>query len=154
MTLFSTVGSAAASVPRRIENAVLCQRDAARMEPGEHVRGDQPISDESAWGNPHVTKDFITAKLRRKASKAFVFRLHGISGWVGAPDYTIDPVFDESGSGSGRLVAREGLYVMINVHHDSWHVDESMATNHDAVWHNFKAYGRKSPTASRIIPTS
>ena len=117
-------------------HANICQRDAARMEPGNtlEVIG---TDFESAWGNPHVTRDFIR-EIKAQGFKSIRIPVTWNQRMSGAPDYTIDPVFLNRVQ---EVVdwSLAGLYVMINVH-DVWQwMRPSMATQHDTVMAQFQA---------------
>ncbi|RCW49605.1 cellulase (glycosyl hydrolase family 5) [Paenibacillus prosopidis] len=51
----------------------------------------------------------------------------------GAPDYTVDPAWMDRVQQVVDWSLEEGLYVMINVHHDAWMWLRTMPTNHDEV---------------------
>ena len=57
----------------------------------------------------------------------------------GAPNYTINPAWMDRVQQVVDWSLEEGLYVMINVHHDSWMWVSKMPTDHDAVLAQFNA---------------
>ncbi|NMO97155.1 cellulase family glycosylhydrolase [Paenibacillus lemnae] len=91
------------------------------MQPGWNLGNtlDATGEDETSWGNPRVTKEQI------KAVKANGFNSIRIPvTWdqrMGqGPDYAIDPAFMDRVEEVVDWSLDEGLYVMINLHHDSW----------------------------------
>ena len=56
-----------------------------------------------------------------------------------APDYTIDPAWMDRVQQVVDWSLEEGLYVMINVHHDAWMWLSKMPTNHDEVLARYTA---------------
>ena len=57
----------------------------------------------------------------------------------GAPDYTIDPAWMDRVQQVVDWSLEEGLYVMINIHHDTWMWVSTMPTNHDEVLAKYNA---------------
>ncbi|WP_416972999.1 cellulase family glycosylhydrolase [Streptomyces sp. 4F14] len=111
----------------------------AAMQPGWNLGNTyDAIPDETSWGNPPVTR----ALLQHVKSQGFrSIRLpvtwSGHQG--GAPGYTIDPVW----LGKVRQVVDwaldENLYVMLNMHHDSWMWLNTLPTAHDSVLARYTA---------------
>lgn len=127
------------------------QQYAAAMQPGWNLANtfDAPGS-ETAWGNPVVTKELIEAI----AAQGY----HSIripitwEGRIGSePDYTLDEAFMKRIQEVIDWSLDAGLYVMINLHHDSNWVF-NMTTDHDgvlnrfnAVWKQISAYFKDYP---------
>ncbi|MDX3385261.1 cellulase family glycosylhydrolase [Streptomyces niveiscabiei] len=111
----------------------------AAMQPGWNLGNTyDAIPDETSWGNPPVTR----ALLHHVKSQGFrSIRLpvtwSGHQG--GAPGYTIDPVW----LGKVRQVVDwaldENLYVLLNMHHDSWMWLNTLPTDHDNVLARYTA---------------
>ncbi|MFM9441307.1 cellulase family glycosylhydrolase [Streptomyces acidiscabies] len=111
----------------------------AAMQPGWNLGNTyDAIPDETSWGNPPVTR----ALLQRVKSQGFrSIRLpvtwSGHQG--GAPGYPIDPVW----LGKVRQVVDwaldENLYVLLNMHHDSWMWLNTLPTDHDNVLARYTA---------------
>lgn len=116
------------------------ERVVAGMQPGWNLGNtfDSVGADETAWGNPRVTRQLIrTVKTQGFNSIRIPVTLGQFQG--GAPDYTIDDatldriqeVVDWS------LDAR--LTVLLDLHHDSWQWVNQMPTRHDEVLAQFTA---------------
>lgn len=96
------------------------------------------IPDETSWGNPPATKalfDTIKAQGFRSVRLPVTWSGHQSST---AP-YTIDATWLNRVRQVVDWALSDGLYVVINVHHDSWQWISSMPTDHDNVLARFKA---------------
>ncbi|TQJ92082.1 cellulase family glycosylhydrolase [Streptomyces sp. SLBN-31] len=96
------------------------------------------IPDETSWGNPPATKalfDTIKAQGFRSVRLPVTWSGHQSST---AP-YTIDATWLSRVRQVVDWALADGLYVVINVHHDSWQWISSMPTDHDNVLTRFKA---------------
>ena len=143
LALFSPVSSAAAN-PKESK----MQSYVNAMQPGwnlgntfDSFNTNDPTNngDETAWGNPQVTKDFIK-EIRKQGFKSIRIPITWSGRMGGAPDYKINnrhwmdrvqQVVDWS--------LEEGLYVMINIHHDNWMWASKMPTNHDEALAKYNA---------------
>lgn len=75
---------------------------------------------ETAWGNPVVTRELIHA-VKEKGYQSIRIPLtlhHRFTSENGT--YTIDPKWLERYKEVVDWAVEEGLYVMVNIHHDSW----------------------------------
>ncbi|WP_458248944.1 cellulase family glycosylhydrolase [Streptomyces sp. MAI_2237] len=96
------------------------------------------IPDETSWGNPPATKalfDTIRAQGFRSVRLPVTWSGHQSAT---AP-YTIDAAWLRRVRQVVDWALSDGLYVVINVHHDSWQWISSMPTDHDNVLARFKA---------------
>ncbi|MGW5664619.1 cellulase family glycosylhydrolase [Streptomyces sp. NPDC003758] len=96
------------------------------------------IPDETSWGNPPATKalfDTIKSQGFRSVRIPVTWSGHQSST---AP-YTIDATWMSRVKQVVDWALSDGLYVVINVHHDSWQWIADMPTNHDNVLARFKA---------------
>jgi endoglucanase len=141
MALCSSVGSAAAS-PK--ESKMQSYVDA--MQPGwnlgntfDSFNTSTPNNgDETSWGNPIVTKAFLK-EIKKQGFKSIRIPITWDGRMGGAPDYTINPDWMDRVQQVVDWSLEEGLYVMINIHHDSWMWASKMPTNHDAVLAQYNA---------------
>ena len=155
LTLFSSTASAAANqianVQKDNQNGKNIQSYVSAMQPGWNLGNsfDATGSDETSWGNPVVTKDFIK-QIAAQGFKSIRIPITWMQHTGPGPDYTIDPAWMSRVQQIVDWSLDAGLYVMINVHHDSWQWVNTMGTNHDKCWPNIKQHGLKLPLISRI----
>lgn len=141
LALFSPVSSAAAS-PKETK----MQSYVSAMQPGWNLGNtfdafdttDPTKNDETAWGNPRVTKEFIK-EIRKQGFKSIRIPITWNGRMGGAPDYAINPAWMDRVQQVVDWSLEEGLYVMINVHHDSWMWISKASANHDAVLAQYNA---------------
>lgn len=118
------------SFPASTSAATPMQSYVSAMQPGWNLGNTLEVIGtdfESAWGNPHVTRDFIR-EIKAQGFKSIRIPVTWNQRMSGAPDYTIDPVFLNRVQEVVDWSLAEGLYVMINVH-DVWQwMRPSMAT--------------------------
>ncbi len=141
MALFSSVSSAAAS-PKESK----MQSYVSAMQPGwnlgntfDSFNTNAPNNgDETSWGNPIVTKEFIK-EIKKQGFKSIRIPITWDGRMGDAPDYTIDPAWMDRVQQVVDWSLEEGLYVMINVHHDAWMWLRTMPTNHDEVLARYTA---------------
>ncbi|HEY0944555.1 MAG TPA: cellulase family glycosylhydrolase, partial [Opitutaceae bacterium] len=110
------------------------------MQPGWNLGNTLDATpNETAWGNPLATQELIQ-QIKAQGFKSIRIPVTwDTGGRVGpAPDYTIDPAFLDRVQQVVDWSLDAGLYVMLNLHHDSGWV-RAMPTNHDAVLAKFNA---------------
>src|SRR5690625_3632979 len=126
------------------------------MQPGWNLGNtfDAVGEDETAWGNPRVTKEFIE-QIAAQGYKSIRIPVTFDQRMEGGPDYTIDADFLDRVEQAVEWSLEADMYVMINIHHDSWvWLEEGMHENHDeslarynAIWtqlsEHFKDYSHK-----------
>ncbi|MGI5187773.1 cellulase family glycosylhydrolase [Promicromonospora sp. CA-289599] len=107
---------------------------AADMQPGWNLGNtfDSTGSDETSWGNPRVTEEFLD-EIRAQGFKSIRIPVTWSQHQGGAPDHTIDPAYLDRVEEVVDWALDDGFHVMINIHHDSWQWVNTMPTNHDAV---------------------
>lgn len=111
---------------------------------GDNLAG----SGETSWGNPLVTQALI------RNIKAQGFRSIRIpTTWThhhgGAPNYTIDPTRLARVKQVVDWALAEDLYVMINLHHDSWQWINHMPSNRSTVLARYSALWTQLATTFR-----
>jgi hypothetical protein len=111
----------------------------AAMQPGWNLGNTlDAIPDETSWGNPLTTKAlFDTIRSQGFHSVRIPVTWSGHASAI-AP-YTIDPKFMSRVKQVVDWALADGLYVEINVHHDSWQWIADMTTQHDQVLARFDA---------------
>nr|WP_319691292.1 glycoside hydrolase family 5 protein [Streptomyces sp. ME19-01-6] len=111
------------------------------------------IPDETSWGNPKAAKalfDTVRAQGYRSVRIPVTWSGHQSSS---AP-YTIDATWMSRVKQVVDWAQADGLYVVINVHHDSWQWINTIATNHDGVLARFKATWTQIAAAFKNYPQS
>lgn len=111
------------------------------MQPGWNLGNtyDAVGEDETAWGNPRVTKELI-AQLVDQGFKSIRIPITFDQRMGEGPDYSIDSDFLDRVEQTVKWSLDEGLYVMINIHHDSWiWLEAGMHQNHDESLARFSA---------------
>jgi len=110
------------------------QKYVEAMQPGWNLGNtfDALGGDETAWGNPRVTRELIghVASQGYKSIRIPITWDHRLGA---APGYTIDPAFLDRVEEVVNWALDAGLYVMINAHHDSWIWVAEMEARHDEV---------------------
>ncbi|MET8255501.1 cellulase family glycosylhydrolase [Micromonospora sp. NPDC005197] len=92
----------------------------AAMQPGWNVGNTlDAIPDETAWGNPLITQAMLH-EVRAQGYNSIRIPITWSNHHGPAPTYTIDPVWLSRVQQVVDWSLAEGLYVMINLHHDSW----------------------------------
>jgi aryl-phospho-beta-D-glucosidase BglC (GH1 family) len=98
------------------------QRYADAMEPGWNLGNSFDSvgsTGETSWGNPVVTRQLID-KIKSQGFKSIRMPLTVYGRMGAAPNYTIDPKFLARYAQVVKWALDDGLYVMMNIHHDSW----------------------------------
>jgi len=146
VTMIGVTSTAALAAPAH-QSSLPTQR-ALAASPTDTVAAMQPswnlgntldaIPDETSWGNPAATKalfDTIRSQGFRSVRIPVTWTDHQSSS---AP-YTIDATWMNRVKQVVDWALADGLYVVLNVHHDSWQWVATMPTDHDNVLARFKA---------------
>ncbi|GIG40576.1 cellulase family glycosylhydrolase [Cellulomonas phragmiteti] len=92
----------------------------AAMQPGWNLGNTlDAIPDETAWGNPLTTRELIR-HVRSEGYRSIRIPVTWNGHHGPAPDYTIDPAWLARVEQVVDWSLDEDLYVMLNLHHDSW----------------------------------
>ncbi|QCB95473.1 cellulase [Cellulomonas shaoxiangyii] len=104
------------------------------MQPGWNLGNtlDSVGADETAWGNPRVTADLFDAVEDAGFNSVRIPATFGQHQGP-APEYAVDPVFLDRVEEVVDMALDEGLYVLLDVHHDSWQWVNQMPARHDEV---------------------
>ncbi|MFE5714031.1 cellulase family glycosylhydrolase [Streptomyces sp. NPDC056501] len=124
---------ATVKVPARALDAV------AAMQPSWNLGNTlDAIPDETSWGNPKATRElFRTIRAEGFRSVRIPVSWHDHQSTT-AP-YTVDAAYMSRVKEVVGWALAENLYVVLNVHHDSWQWIEKIATDHDNVAARFNA---------------
>lgn len=96
------------------------------------------IPDETSWGNPPVTRELF-ATVRAKGFRSVRIPVTWKDHQSATAPYTVDAAFMNRVEQVVDWALAEGLYVVLNVHHDSWQWIADMPTDHDEVLARFDA---------------
>ncbi|TNH31733.1 cellulase [Micromonospora orduensis] len=92
----------------------------AAMQPGWNLGNTlDAIPDETAWGNPLVTQALLR-KVKSEGYNSIRIPITWSNHHGPAPAYTIDQVWLSRVRQVVDWALAEGLYVLVNLHHDSW----------------------------------
>ncbi|WP_425955356.1 cellulase family glycosylhydrolase [Xylanimonas sp. McL0601] len=128
-------GPAAAAPDPQHSNAPLSATQVvAAMQPGWNLGNtfDALGADETAWGNPRVTPELFESLADNGFHSVRIPVTWGQFQGP-APDYTIDPAELDRVEEVVDEALDAGLYVLLDVHHDSWMWVNQMPTQHDQV---------------------
>ncbi len=115
------------------------QETVAAMQPGWNVGNTlDAIPDETSWGNPPITRELLS-NIHDQGFNSLRLPVTWTDHQGGAPDYTIDPAYLDRVEEVVNWALDEGLYVLLDIHHDSWQWVHQMPTQHDAVMARFTA---------------
>ncbi|WP_270167263.1 cellulase family glycosylhydrolase [Paenibacillus sp. SYP-B4298] len=92
--------------------------------------------DETAWGNPIVTQQQIQ-QIANQGYKSIRIPITWEHKLGTAPSYTIQPAYLNRIEQVVNWSLNEGLYVMINIHHDSWSWVNNMGNQRTQVLNQF-----------------
>ncbi|ULR48137.1 cellulase family glycosylhydrolase [Streptomyces deccanensis] len=109
------------------------------MQPGWNLGNTyDAIPDETSWGNPPVTRALFQ-KVRSQGFKSIRLPVTWGIHQGGAPDHTIDAAWMAKVRQVVDLALDENLYVLLNMHHDSWMWVDTLPTDHDTVLARYRA---------------
>ncbi|MCZ4101722.1 cellulase family glycosylhydrolase [Streptomyces sp. So13.3] len=140
-TVFGTFGddatpkasAAAAPVPANAMAAV------AAMQPGWNLGNSlDAVPNETAWGQPRTSKSLVD-KVRAQGFNSIRVPVTWSDHQGAAPNYTIDPAYISRVKEVIDWSIDDGLYVVLDVHHDSWQWTKAMSTDHDKVLSRFNS---------------
>ncbi|AIY09407.1 cellulase [Paenibacillus polymyxa] len=110
------------------------------MQPGWNLGNslDAVGTDETAWGNPRITQALIQ-QIAAQGYKSIRIPVTWDKHIGAAPHYTVESTYMNRVEEVVRWALDANLYVMINVHHDSWTWVSSMEPKHDEVLARYNA---------------
>ncbi|MFJ4521601.1 cellulase family glycosylhydrolase [Streptomyces sp. NPDC088810] len=109
------------------------------------------IPDETSWGNPPVTKALFDT-IRAQGFRSVRIPVTWTDHQSATAPYTIDATFMARVKQVVDWALADGLYVVLNVHHDSWQWIANMAGDHDKVLARFDAIWTQVSAAFRDEP--
>ena len=124
----------------------------AQMQPSWNLGNTfDAIPDETSWGNPLTTKATFDG-LRAQGFRSVRIPVTWYPHQSDTAPYTIDSVWMKRVKQVVDWALEDGLYVEINVHHDSWKWIADMSTDHDNVMARFKSTWQQIATAFKDEP--
>ncbi|WP_054740454.1 cellulase family glycosylhydrolase [Cellulosilyticum ruminicola] len=93
---------------------------------------------EESWGNPKVTKELIH-QIKAQGFNSIRMPFTTVMRTGSAPNYKIDPAFLARYAEVVNWALDEDLYVMINVHHDSWNWAKNIGSDNGAAMAQYEA---------------
>ncbi|MFD5317052.1 cellulase family glycosylhydrolase [Streptomyces sp. NPDC127098] len=137
--LATAPGGAQAAERERSPRVSTAEETVAAMQPGWNVGNTlDAIPDETSWGNPRITRELLAA-IHDQGFNSLRLPVTWTDHQGGAPDYPIDPAWLDRVEEVVDMALDEGLYVLLNTHHDSWQWILDMPTQHDAVLDRYTA---------------
>ncbi|WP_433432775.1 cellulase family glycosylhydrolase [Nonomuraea sp. CA-141351] len=125
----------------------------AAMQPGWNLGNTlDAIPDETSWGNPPATKALFEA-IRAQGFRSVRIPITWTDHQSAAAPYTIDATWMNRVKEVVDLALGSDLYVLINIHHDSWQWISKMTANHDEVVARFNASWTQIAAAFRDAPS-
>ncbi|HZM80705.1 MAG TPA: cellulase family glycosylhydrolase [Candidatus Limnocylindrales bacterium] len=112
----------------------------AAMQPGWNLGNslDSTGSDETSWGNPRITQTLIN-NVKAQGFKSIRIPVTWGHHQGGAPSYTLEAAYLTRVKEVVDWALAADLYVMINVHHDSWEWVANMPGDRTNVLNRFNA---------------
>ncbi|SOD64351.1 Aryl-phospho-beta-D-glucosidase BglC, GH1 family [Streptomyces zhaozhouensis] len=112
----------------------------AAMQPGWNLGNtlDATGDDETSWGNPRVTRELLAA-VKAEGFNSVRIPVTWTQYQGEAPDHTIDADHLARVREVVDMALAEDLYVLVNVHHDSWQWVMDLPTRHDEVLNRYTA---------------
>ena len=133
-------------VPARAMDAV------AAMQPSWNLGNTlDAIPDETSWGNPKASRELFET-LRAQGFRSVRIPVTWSAHQSTTAPYTVDAAYLKRVKEVVDWAQAEKLYVVLNVHHDSWQWISKIATDHDnvvarynALWTQISATFRDEP---------
>ncbi|WP_328801360.1 cellulase family glycosylhydrolase [Paenibacillus sp. LX16] len=142
LSTFASVAAAAESDGQapQVAAASSMQSYVEAMQPGWNLGNslDAVGADETAWGNPRITQALIQ-QIAAQGYKSIRIPVTWDKHIGAAPNYTVESAYMNRVEEVVRWALDANLYVMINVHHDSWTWVSSMEPKHDEVLARYNA---------------
>lgn len=139
----ATGGAASAATGARTSGTPVIHNVAmdtvARMQPGWNLGNTlDAIPNETSWGNPLTGKPLIDY-IKAQGFRSIRIPVTWADAQSATAPYTIDPALLTRVKQVVDWALADGLYVDLNLHHDSWEWVAAMPTDHDAVLARYNA---------------
>lgn len=124
----------------------------AAMQPGTNIGNTlDAIPDETAWGNPLITRELLR-HFRSQGYRSIRLPVTWTNHHGPAPDYTIDPTWLARVRQVVDWALSEDLYVLLNLHHDSWQWINTYPSDKTNVRARYRALWTQLATTFRAYP--
>ncbi|HWU47417.1 MAG TPA: cellulase family glycosylhydrolase [Humibacter sp.] len=111
----------------------------ADMQPGFNVGNSlDAFPTETSWGNPPISQALLQ-KVKSLGFKSVRIPVTWGGHQGAGPDYTVDPAWMARVKQVVDWALADGLYVVLNVHHDSWQWITNMTTDPTGVTARYEA---------------
>ncbi|MFH8933264.1 cellulase family glycosylhydrolase [Streptomyces griseosporeus] len=139
VTLLGIGAGTAPAAPGRHRVPVSALDAVAAMQPSWNLGNTlDAIPDETSWGNPPATRELLHT-IRAQGFRSVRVPVTWTDHHTATAPYTIDPAWLDRVEQVVDWALAEGLYVVLNLHHDSWQWIAKMAGDHDHVRARFDA---------------
>ncbi|MEU9064600.1 cellulase family glycosylhydrolase [Streptomyces sp. NPDC048430] len=153
-TAMATVNSAAHEVQSKVRVPAGAMDAVAEMQPSWNLGNTlDAFPNETSWGNPPATKALF-GTIRAQGFRSVRIPVTWTDHQSATAPYTIDAAYMARVKQVVDWALAEGLYVVVNVHHDSWQWINKMATDHDRVLARFDASWTQISSTFRDAPRS
>ncbi len=143
---------AADAAPARPKLPVGAAGVVAAMQPSWNLGNTlDAIPEETSWGNPLATRALL-AKVRSEGYRSVRIPVTWTDHQSATAPYTIDAAFMSRVKQIADWAEAEGLYAVLNVHHDSWQWVSKMSTDHDNVLARFNSTWTQISSAFKDEP--
>ncbi|WP_277207992.1 cellulase family glycosylhydrolase [Isoptericola croceus] len=126
--------AASAGAGRHPDPSTPVERTVAAMQPGWNLGNtlDALGDDETAWGNPHITRELLES-VSAQGFNSIRLPVTWGQHQGGSPDYLVEPAFMDRVNEVVDWALDADLYVLLDVHHDSWIWLNQYPNNRDEV---------------------
>jgi aryl-phospho-beta-D-glucosidase BglC (GH1 family) len=126
----------------------------AQMQPGYNIGNTlDAIPTETSWGNPLISQALLQ-KIKSLGYKSIRLPVTWEAHEGAAPGYAIDPTWMARVKQVIDWALADGLYVVVNVHHDSWEWITNMTTDPTGVTARYEATWTQIADALKNEPRS
>ncbi|MCK2244613.1 MULTISPECIES: cellulase family glycosylhydrolase [unclassified Crossiella] len=152
-TLAAGAGEAVAAQAGKDRAAGGPMAHVAAMQPGWNLGNtlDSTGGDETSWGNPRVTESLLR-NVKAQGFKSIRIPVTWTQHTGPAPEHQIRPEYLNRVKEVVRWALANGLYVMINLHHDSWQWILNMPSDHTGVLSRYNTIWTQLATAFKEFP--
>ncbi|MFF9277072.1 cellulase family glycosylhydrolase [Streptomyces griseosporeus] len=139
VTLLGLGAGTAPAAPGRHRVPVSAMDAVAAMQPSWNLGNTlDAIPGETSWGNPPATRELLHT-IRAQGFRSVRIPVTWTDHHTATAPYTIDAVWLDRVEQVVDWALAEGLYVVLNIHHDSWQWIATMTSDHDRVLARFDA---------------